>query len=257
MILLFLQQSVIFAESIYKLSYGTDISLASIAVTSLLGSQYLSKKQHVLSQSDLASFSASDVNAFDRSAVHNYSNKSAQWSDFCVTAIKVTPAALFLYKEPRTDAFILFVMYLEAININNGITGIVKPLVSRKRPFVYNPDIPDSSKLTKNAVSSFYSGHTSLAFTTAVFTGKVFSDYYPQSKLRYAFWGGPLLIAACTGYLRYNAGVHFPSDILAGAAAGSLVGYIVPWLHKINTEKLAIMPYLAPDSTGFMIRYSF
>jgi membrane-associated phospholipid phosphatase len=37
--------------------------------------------------------------------------------------------------------------------------------------------------------------------------------------------------AAAVGGLRIAAGKHFPTDILAGAAVGSLVGYLVPRLH--------------------------
>ena len=42
--------------------------------------------------------------------------------------------------------------------------------------------------------------------------------------------------AATTGYLRYAAGRHYPTDILAGAAMGAFVGYIVPSLHELEAD---------------------
>jgi membrane-associated phospholipid phosphatase len=63
----------------------------------------------------------------------------------------------------------------------------------------------------------------------------VFEKLYPESSARGWVWGGCLTAAATTGYLRYAAGRHYPSDILVGAAMGAFVGYLVPRLHEIET----------------------
>ena len=42
--------------------------------------------------------------------------------------------------------------------------------------------------------------------------------------------------AATTGYLRYAAGRHYPTDILVGAAMGAFVGYLVPSLHELEGD---------------------
>jgi membrane-associated phospholipid phosphatase len=148
-------------------------------------------------------------------------------------------------------------MYIESIVIESGLNGIVKSTVGRKRPYVYNPDIPVEKKTGTDAVRSFYSGHTSTAFNSAVFLSVVFSDYYPESVLRYIIWSGSLLLASATGYLRYRAGKHYLTDIIAGAAMGSLTGYMVPAIHRTKEWKWSILPFTDIDSTGLLFIYRF
>jgi membrane-associated phospholipid phosphatase len=77
--------------------------------------------------------------------------------------------------------------------------------------------------------ASFWSGHTSLAFAAAAAGGSV-------AEIRgYAGWPlGPcrrFTAATGTGYLRLAGDRHWLSDVLA-AAAGTAVGFVVPWLHR-------------------------
>ena len=73
---------------------------------------------------------------------------------------------------------------------------------------------------------SFYSSHTSFAFSLAVSTGTVAS----MRRYRWApaVWAAGLAGAAAVGYLRIAADQHYFTDVLAGAAAGSAVGFAVP-----------------------------
>ena len=91
-------------------------------------------------------------------------------------------------------------------------------------------------KMEKTSRRSFYSGHTSSAFASMVFLAGVFERLYPDSDARGWVWGGCLAAATTTGYLRYAAGRHYPTDILAGAAVGAFVGYLVPALHEIEAD---------------------
>ena len=45
-------------------------------------------------------------------------------------------------------------------------------------------------------------------------------------------WVSSLSLAAYTSFARVKAGVHFPTDVIAGAAVGFAIGYLVPVLHK-------------------------
>lgn len=95
---------------------------------------------------------------------------------------------------------------------------------------------------------SFFSGHTSLAFGSAVFASTLFDHYYPESSLRPWVWGSSLAIASGMGYLRYASGKHFPTDIIVGALVGSAIGYVIPKLHKQK-------PRIA--SNGLVLSFSF
>ncbi len=65
----------------------------------------------------------------------------------------------------------------------------------------------------------FYSGHATNHFAVAVFLAFIF-----RGRIRY-FTPLILVWAALIGYSRIYLGVHFPLDVLAGAAAGSLLAY--------------------------------
>jgi len=77
-------------------------------------------------------------------------------------------------------------------------------------------------------------------------------DYYPDSKWKPYVWTFSLLAASTVGYMRYESGSHFPSDILVGAVVGGAVGYVVPLLHKTDDDKFSIVP----EGSGFQLRFT-
>lgn len=100
-----------------------------------------------------------------------------------------------------------------AVGLANGAVAIVNQLVFTARPFVHlDLDVPfylptDSSFPANTAGVAF-------AIATAVF-------------LRHRKLGAALYaLGAGWGIARVSAGVHYPSDVLAGAAIGVLVGVV-------------------------------
>src|SRR3954470_8058943 len=78
----------------------------------------------------------------------------------------------------------------------------------RARPFVDHPEVHDF--LHHAADASFPSDHTTAAFAIA-----------GALAFRYHRWAVPLLgAAALLAYARVLLGVHYPTDVLAGAALG-------------------------------------
>ena len=145
-------------------------------------------------------------------------------------------------------------MYGETLLLNGGIVAMLKGLVNRTRPYAYNddPDISMEQRTSHDTVLSFPSGHTANAFAAAVFMSTVYGRLHPDGSGRAWVWVGSLTAAAGVGYLRYAAGKHYPTDIIAGAVIGSLVGWLVPKLHEQDITAPG-----DPATKGFSLSYGF
>lgn len=111
-----------------------------------------------------------------------------------------------------------------------GITTGLKYSVKRERPFVTYPVI---DKVMNAGSPSFPSGHTSDAFATATSLSLAFPKWYIVAPS--FVWAGSV------GYSRMDLGVHYPSDVLAGAAIGAGTSYLCfkanKWLHERHRKK--------------------
>ncbi len=225
------------AEAAEK-KYETDVAVeSSLAATTLLlfGAGYLSNPHRpALTREEIEALDPQDVNAFDRSAIGNWSPAASRASDYLVWGSLVAPLSLLSTEQGRQESGVLGVMYLETALLSAGMTYLIKNISGRTRPYVYsnNPDIPLAAKMESSARRSFSSGHTATAFSSLVFLATVFDRLHPDSSASGWVWGGCLAAATTTGYLRYAAGQHFPTDIIAGAAVGAFAGWVVPQLHE-------------------------
>ncbi|MBN2772520.1 MAG: phosphatase PAP2 family protein [Spirochaetes bacterium] len=150
-------------------------------------------------------------------------------------------------------------MFTEGLIMVLGVTELSKGIVGRERPLMYNDDIPNSDKLERgeDGSMSFFSGHTSFSFYSAAFVSTVFSDLYPDSGYRYLVTGTTFAAASLVGYMRYEAGSHFPSDIIVGAAVGSAIGYLIPGLHRKKGSGIAVSHVFIGSSNGLMLSACF
>ena len=162
----------------------------------------------------------------DRFAVHLSSRPASTASDIFMDASVGLPVVFFTRKTLKTD----LLMLAESNLLCEGITQLSKGLVQRPRPFAYRSDRA-GKRLGRDAFRSFISGHTSAAFNGAVLAGVVYSKRHPGSKGSRAVWVTGLTLAAATGACRVLAGKHFPTDVMAGAAAGVFTGWLIPQLH--------------------------
>jgi membrane-associated phospholipid phosphatase len=137
----------------------------------------------------------------------------------------------------RKDWKKLTLLYAESLFITNGLTTLTKQLVQRKRPYTYNDSAPSHIKMEKDATASFFSGHTSLSATSAFYTAKVYADYHPDSPAKPYVWIAAAVLPAATGYFRYEAGEHFPTDVVVGYFVGASVGILIPEIHKVKDNE--------------------
>jgi len=182
-----------------------------------------------------------DIPDLDRGATQLWSPAAANASDILVYSLLAAPVLLMVggpgSKQPKTVASV----YGQTLLLSNGLALLLKNAILRTRPYVYNDDqqVPLQMKECADARRSFPSQHASNAFTAAVFLSSVFSQLNPDSRAKGWVWGGSLSAASLTGCLRYRAGHHFLTDILAGALLGATVGYLVPKLHEVGNGSQA------------------
>lgn len=106
-----------------------------------------------------------------------------------------------------------------------GTTYILKKVINRPRPYEKYPFIEHYYTDTDSA---FPSGHTSAAFSTATSLSLHYRKWYVVVPA-YAW-------ASAVGYSRMHLGMHYPSDVAAGALIGAgsaFVNYkIQQWINK-------------------------
>jgi len=126
-------------------------------------------------------------------------------------------------------------IFTEVVALSSDVNHGTKLVVARRRPFI-NARTPEALATLHDDDDnvSFYSGHTSLAFSTVVAAGTLATLH--RSHYARFIWGAGLPLAAFTGYLRIAADKHYLSDVLTGAALGSAVGWLVPWLHRARPD---------------------
>ncbi len=125
----------------------------------------------------------------------------------------------FPLRQAITDAGWSALLALFAANI-------LGQLVGRLRPYEVSDEILRliPPPLTAHA---FPSGHTAVAFAFAA-----------ALTLGSPAWGmAALVLAAGVGIGRVFAGVHYPSDIIAGAVLGILCAILVRWMRVANKTR--------------------
>ena len=217
-------------------------------------SRFLKAQADKITVEDLPQRDPENLWSIDRGAAENYSESAGQLSAIFLYTSFLLPISHYTGLKCRKQGFVIAGMALETFFITDGITNTLKALTKRFRPFTYNPEVPIDEKLDNGARYSFVSGHSSNTAALGFFSAKVFSDLYPDSKWKPVIWTLGATLPAMTGYLRYRAGKHFPTDIISGYLLGASIGYLVPHFHKISNEDLALN--LLPLNGGFMFSFS-
>lgn len=129
----------------------------------------------------------------------------------------VLGAVLFCFKKTRAAG----VMLVAAVVVTFFFNEIaLKNVVDRVRPCNIDTSIPLAIKQPDSF--SFPSGHTSSAFTAV-----------GVLLFRHKKAGIPLMLfAVFMGFSRMYLFVHFPSDVLAGAAFGLLMAWVVVLIFR-------------------------
>jgi membrane-associated phospholipid phosphatase len=247
-------------DRVYTLKQAVDIPLiAGGAAWDSYGFSQISKKEST-PVSKLDELKKSKIDWFDRWAVHPYSHSIDKLSYIPFYVAVPLPLIVFgIDNRMRKDFWKLTAMYGEAMILTGVLYTSAVHYVSRLRPLVYESASPIEERTSANSRNSFFAGHVALVGTSMFFIAQTYADYHPDSKFKWAFYGGAAVITGLTGYWRNMAGEHFPTDITLGAAVGVASGLLTPILHRtrlMNNKKLSILPF-SSNGKGMSMLYKF
>jgi len=170
-----------------------------------------------------------EVPIFDQAAMFRYSKDADTVSSVLQFATLSVPLLLSASAKPDST-FSVGVVYAESLALAYGAKNVLKFLFPRPRPYTYNGGAPgvDSSEDEQ----SFPSGHATMSFTAAAFSAYLFSRGLPGTANYFPFVIVNFSLAGLTSSYRVLSGMHFLSDIAAGAVLGVVCGFVVPSLVR-------------------------
>lgn len=147
----------------------------------------------------------------------SWDNTNIVFSHSMVPICITVPASAYLYGVIKRDSTAKRNSYIitGSLLASTAITMGLKYSVNRERPYNTYPSI---IKKTEGGDPSFPSGHTSSAFATATSISMLYPKWYVIAP--------SFLWASAVGYSRMELGVHYPSDV----AAGAIIGVGSSWL---------------------------
>ncbi len=146
------------------------------------------------------------------------------FSSNSITPVSVgVPLGIYLYGLYKKDSLcrIKAVVVGSSLAVASAIILALKYSMNRPRPYVTYPDI---QKLSDAGSPSFPSGHSSNAFSIATSLSMEWPRWYVAVPAY--TW------AASVAYSRMHLGVHYPSDVLCGAAIGAGSAWLCHWANK-------------------------
>jgi membrane-associated phospholipid phosphatase len=218
-----------------------------------------------ITREEISRLTRGDINWFDRPATYNSSstweNRSDTYRDVNVRGtlvLLVGEATYALTQRQWAAPAVMAAMFGELYLLIEGSAFLAKGAVGRKRPYAYNTALSVDERYgmsdSTEVYFSFFSGHAAAAFTAATFSSTIFTDIHGTSTWSYLMWGTTLSLATLTAYARVEAGVHYPSDVIAGAIVGGAIGYLVPALHRKDAgDRLGLVA--GPERLGLRVRF--
>jgi membrane-associated phospholipid phosphatase len=218
----------------YSFSKNIDLTIAGISSSLLIGSALVDYSP--MSRENISTLNPENISSYDSKAINNWDLNSIKMSDILLYSSIAVPGLLLADERVRDDYRGFSLLWAESLFLTLGITNLTKVLVSRPRPYLYGDKASEEYKLKKDNRKSFFSGHTSISAVSCFLMASMYDDYNPNSRLSPYLWVGACFMPALTAYYRYDAGKHFPSDLVAGYIVGSVVGVLIPKLHTKSSK---------------------
>lgn len=134
-------------------------------------------------------------------------------------------------------------MVFNAFLVTTAVAEVAKGAFDRQRPGVYygRADQTEAGDFPSERNRSFFSADTAWAFSIAASASTVahLRGYENATAITIATGS----IATVAGILRTAADMHWPTDVLTGAAVGTTVGILMPLLlHGRESTEISVVP---------------
>ncbi|HXK81358.1 MAG TPA: phosphatase PAP2 family protein [Bacteroidales bacterium] len=144
----------------------------------------------------------------------------------------VTVILVLIIRKYKKHAWLPILVIIFTYIFTEQVTNFVKYAVERFRP-THNTDISHLVHIVNNykgGVYGFFSGHAANSFGLALISALFIKNKYYTIAI--------ILWAIIVSYSRIYLGVHYPSDIFAGALFGVMAALIFYRIWKILCHKL-------------------
>jgi membrane-associated phospholipid phosphatase len=219
-------------------------------------------------------------NSLDRSLMHilggkYYPGKSnfldSDFGSIITPAVEGTALTLVNLTWPQEssgkDAAQDLFLYLSGLSFTKGVTSLSKGLFARHRPMAcLYPDIAEERRDIDESYDhhSFFSGHVSSSFFAATFVNHrlrtVMRQRMSGDEYRNWRWAPPTVLfgwATFVGWSRIEAYKHYFTDVVAGAAAGYLIGELFYLFARDKDSKTSQSSTVSSEPLLFRVTIRF
>jgi hypothetical protein len=214
-----------------------------------------------------------DESVRDAIGIQDY--ESGQWSrdvSDIVLSVEISYPLLvdslvvtYGYRRSEDVAGQMALITTETLGVAAAVQGLVSGFTSRERPYGRNCDTGPNATLDdcegNKRYRSFFSGHTTLSFAGAAVSCShhIRHDVFGDSLADALSCGTAFAAASVGSTMRIVGDQHYASDVVVGAAFGTLTGFGVPWLlhygplarHDVAPERAAsVRLTIVPVSNG-------
>jgi membrane-associated phospholipid phosphatase len=228
----------VFSQSLYSAAIKKDVTMGILSLGVGISPFFISNKPEDIPRI----LNRNGVNAFDRSLMFSHNRPLDIISDYTPFGLALLPVISIMPNIKHPNALLTYsIMYGESLLLTYGTVFSLKNAIIRYRPYMYAGGVPPGKE--NDYYNSFPSSAASFAFLSATFLSTTFSHEFPESKWKFPIITGSYALAAGIGLMRILTGTHFLTDVFAGAAIGSLYGWLIPWLHiRKDNGNIKIIP---------------
>lgn len=234
------------ADPAYELRLDFDLSVVLVGTATTSSFLFLDEASGVTCAT---ACDRSRINFLDRPAAGLYDPNWNRVGNLAVAGTIAFPALLLFLEEGLAHGANDALVVAEAAVMASALQVFTSYAVGRPRPRVYGSDAPLEERTDANAARSFFSGHVADTFAVTVATMRTFQRL-GRPGLGWAVLALGTAGTAFVGVSRVLSGAHFPTDVLAGAAAGAGFGLALPALHG---SPVGLAPMGLPGGGGLSV----